>query len=66
MFRSLTSGVVDPTMKDFLAGMEKDGKVVSPEQTASVLAEILQRDEFESGARVVFDGEVSQLQNHKM
>ena len=60
LWRDIEMNTVDPRTKDIFTTPRKEGLLITPERTASVLVDVLQKDDFESGGRKVYKEEVSQ------
>ena len=59
LWRHVASNAVGDFMKKFVREREEIG-LLTPDQTASVLADIIEKDEFESGGRLVYSDVVEQ------
>ena len=54
MWRDYASHAIDERVKNAVRTVETGGKLIKPEQTAWVLADVLEKDEFETGGRVTY------------
>ena len=59
LWRRVASNAIDEFVQEFVREKEEIG-LLTPDQTASVLADIIEKDEFESGGRLVYSDVVEQ------